>query len=490
MPRSRLNFRAGALPDRRTGPTSAGSALTAFAAVLLLGAAQAACAVGPNYHTPDQPPVALTALPPTVSVQPAAGADWWSAFGDPELDSLIHRGLAANLDLRVALDRVQGARALFRESQLNFLPHITTDGGYGRSKEQVPGFGTQRVDIEQADLGFDAAWEIDLFGHVRRSVEAAHADSQAAAEDLRDTQVMVAAEIARNYIALRGAQAREAVAQQNAQTASDTVHLTEVRGEIGSGDPVDTESARAQLQSAEAQIPVLRAQEAQAANRLAVLIGVRPGALDAELVGQPPAAPLAQPAQTPIGDASTFLRRRPDVRAAERRLAAETARTGVATADLFPRVNVTGFVGFLSGDVASLFRNGSQAWSISPAVTWPGLDIASAAARLRAQKAVNDESLATYQQTVLRAVEDLQDALVNYREHQAEVLSLAQQVDAARRAADLAHIRYKEGRIDFLRVLDAERTRLEAEDALTEAQTEANLDVVAIYRALGGETVA
>ncbi len=159
----------------------------------------------------------------------------------------------------------------------------------------------------------------------------------------------------------------------------------------------------------------------------------------------------------------------------------------MATADLFPRINVTGFVGFLSGDVSSLFKSGSHAWAVSPAVTWPGLDLGSAQARLRGQRARQDEALAAYDQAVLRAVEDLQNAIVAYRERQLQVVSLSAQVDAARRAADLAHIRYKEGRIDFLRVLDAERSRLEAEDALTQAQTNANVDVVSIYKALGGD---
>ena len=459
--------------------------LFAAAAASTLVALQAGCAVGPTYHATAEAPVALTALDPRLTPD-APQPTWWRTFGDPELDTLIRRGLAANLDVRVAVDRVRGARALFTENQLNLLPHLSTDAGYSRSKEQVPGFGTDRVDIEQADVGFDAAWEIDLFGHVRHQVEAARADAEAARDDLREAQVEVVSEIARNYIALRGAQAREAVAEENAQTAADTLHLTEVRGQIGTGDPVDTESARARLEATQAAIPVLRAQAAEAANHLAVLIGERPGGLDAELA-QPAPAHLAAPAAVPIGDATDFLRHRPDVQAAERRLAAETARTGVATADLFPRVSVTGFVGFLSGDVSALFKKNAQAWAVSPSVTWPGLDIGSAAARLRAQRAAGDESLANYDQTVLRAVEDLQNALVNYRQRQQEVVSLSQQVDASRRAADLAHIRYKEGRIDFLRVLDAERTRLEAEDALTQAQTDANTDVVSIYKALGGD---
>ncbi|MDB5474880.1 MAG: efflux system, outer rane lipoprotein NodT family [Phenylobacterium sp.] len=458
-------------------------ALSASALVL------AACAVGPHYHAPTPAPVALTTLDPrlTAAVQPPP-AGWWRAFGDPELDSLVDRALASNLDVRIAVDRVKEARALFRDAELDYLPRVTTEAAYTRSKEQAPGFSAKRVDIKQADIGFDAAWEIDLFGRVRHQVESARADAQAARADLSFAQVTVAAEVARNYLELRGAQTRRAVAEENARTQRDTLRLTEVRYQIGPGDPVDVESARARLNATEAVIPALRTAEAQAAHRLAVLVGQRPGILDTELATPSAGATQAAgPTAIPIGDAADFLRRRPDVQAAERRLAAETARTGVATADLFPRVSVTGFVGFLSGDLSSLFKGGSRAWAVSPTLTWPGLDIGGAHARLRAQQARGDESLALYDQTVLRAIEDLQNALVAYRERQVQVVSLSQQVEASRRAADLAHIRYQEGRIDFLRVLDAERTRLGAEDDLAQAQTAANVDVVSIYKALGGD---
>ncbi len=462
--------------------------------ILMLAASAltlSACAVGPRYHAPSEPPVALTALDPhlVAAPQPPA-ADWWRTFGDPELDRLIGRALASNLDVRIALDRVREARALFRDTELDQLPRVTTSASYTRSKEQAPGFSKNRVNIEQADIGFDAAWEIDLFGRVRHQVESAKADAEAARADLRNAQVTVAAEVARNYLELRGAQTRRAVAEENARTQQDTLRLTEVRYQIGPGDPVDVESARARLNATEAAIPGLRTAEAQAAHRLAVLVGQRPGALDAELAAPMAAAQAPAPTAVPIGEASSFLRRRPDVQAAERRLAAETARTGVATADLFPRITITGFVGFLSGDLSSLFKSGSQAWSVSPTLTWPGLDFGGAHARLRAQQARGDASLALYDQTVLRAVEDLQNALVAYRERQVQVVSLTQQVAASRRAADLAHIRYKEGRIDFLRVLDAERTRLGAEDDLAQAQTAANVDVVSIYKALGGDVAA
>jgi multidrug efflux system outer membrane protein len=455
---------------------------------VLLAAASAltlaACAVGPRYQAPSEAPVALAAVHPNVT-SAAAEAQWWKAFGDPQLDSLIDRALAANQDVRIAVGRVREARALFQDVRLDQLPRVTTGGTYTRGEAQQPGLGGDRVRLEQADVGFDAAWEIDLFGRVRHQVAAARADAEAAQADLRDVQVTIAAEVARNYLTLRGAQARRAVAEENASTQRDTLRLTDLRFQVGTGDPVDLESARARLNATEAAIPTLRAAEAAAAYRLAVLVGQRPGALDAELAA-PPALVQAGPTAIPIGDAADFLRRRPDVQAAERRLASATERTGVATADLFPRLSVTGFVGFLSGDLGGLFKSGSRAWTVSPTLTWPGLDLGGARAQLRAQEARGDASQAAYEQTVLRAVEDLQNALVSYRERQAQVVSLSQQVAASRRAADLAHIRYKEGRIDFLRVLDAERTRLEAEDGLAAAQTAANIDVVAIYKALGG----
>jgi multidrug efflux system outer membrane protein len=380
---------------------------------------------------------------------------------------------------------VRQARAIFKDAKLDYLPRITSDATYSRSDEQVPGFGTSRQLVESADIGFDAAWEIDLFGRVRHSVDAARSEAGAADADARAARLTVMAEVARNYFELRGAQARLAVAHENAGTQQETLRLTQVRFEVGRGDPVDVESAKARLHATEATIPALTAQEARANYRLAVLLGLRPGALNDTL------KPLATPAlglvkALPIGDAAQFLRRRPDVQAAEWRLRAETARTGVATADLFPRIRVTGFVGLLSGDVTKLFAKGSNAWAVAPQVTWPALDLGGAHARLKAQAARQDEILASYDQTVLTAVEDLENALTAYRQQQLRIVSLVQQVDASREAASLARIRYKEGSTDFLVLLDAERTRLAAEDDLTSAQTAANTDIVALYKALGG----
>ena len=442
--------------------------------------------VGPKYVARDPQPAALiNADPTTVNLAAEPGAAWWKVFEDPVLDDLVGRAVAGNLDLKQAEARLRQSRALFKDARLDLLPRITSDATYNRSEEQIPGFGSARVPIESAQLGFDAAWEIDLFGRVRHGVEAARSEAGAADADLRAAKVSVMAEAARTYFDLRGAQARLAVARQNADTQRETVRLTQVRFEVGRGDPVDVRSAQARLSATEATIPELEAQEAAARYQLAVLLGLRPGALDEALAARtvPPPA-LVKP--LPIGDAAQFLRRRPDVQAAEWRLRAETARTGVATADLFPRIRVTGFVGLLSGDVSKLFAHGSQAWSVSPQVTWPALDLGGAHARLRAQEARQDEILAAYDQTVLVAVQDLETALNAYRQQQRQIVSLAEQVEASRGAADLARIRYKEGSIDFLVLLDAERTLLAAEDDLTAAQTSSNTDIVAIYKALGG----
>jgi multidrug efflux system outer membrane protein len=456
--------------------------LVALAALLL-----SACAVGPDYKAPDTAPavVANTQSPQFVAQNPEAA--WWRQFEDTGLDSLVQRALNANLDLRIAVDRVRAARAVFVENAYDFGPHAPLQAAYSHSKEQQPGFGSARVDAESYSLGFDATWEIDLFGHVRRSVEAARADLGAQQAGLRDAQVTVAAEVARNYFVLRGTQKRLDVARRNLASEDQTQQLTEVRYQAGRVTELDVQRSKARLKATEATIPPLEAAEKQAAYRLAVLLGQRPGTLDAEL--QPAEVPTYAKA-LPIGDTAELLRRRPDVRAAERQLAASSARVGVATADLFPRVNVTGFVGFLSGDVGRLFNasagSDARAWSVTPSVSWAAFDFGTVQARLRAARAQNDEAAAAYEKAVLGALEDTENSFVAYSRQQTQLKSLSEQADASRRAADLAQIQYREGVADFLTLLDAQRTQLEAEDAVAQAQTAVNVDVVAIYKALGG----
>lgn len=454
----------------------------AGASALLL----AACAVGPDYKTPVQAPVVLQNAPAGAFSTANPEAQWWKAFNDPVLDGLVTQALDGNLDIRVAVARVDEARALFKDARLDQVPRVTASGAYQKSDQQQPGSNGQRVESETYQAGFDAGWEIDLFGRVRRGVESARAEAGAARADLRDAQVTIAAEVARNYLELRGAQARLAVANRNLDTQRETLRLTKVRYDAGAGNPIDVASAQARLNATEAVIPALITAEKRANYRLCVLVGKRPGELDATLATKTDAEVTPLIAALPIGDAADLLRRRPDVQAAERRLAAQTAKVGVATADLFPRVRVTGFIGFLSGTASGFGDSASQAWSVAPSVSWPALDLGGAHQRLKAAEARNDAALASYDQTVLRALEDLETALVAYRQQQAQLVSLTNQAAASRRAAELARIQYKEGGIDFLVLLDAERTLLAAEDSLTVAETGVNTNVVAIYKALGG----
>jgi len=456
--------------------------LIAFSTVFL-----GACAVGPDYRAPVTAPAVLHNAQSPAFVAETPQSAWWREFTDPELDDLERRSLAANLDLRSAYDRVRAARAVFVERNFDYAPHVRLDGAYSKSDEQQPGFGTARIPTQSDSLGFDAAWELDLFGGVRRSVEAARADLGAERANYQDAQVTVAAEVARNYFELRGAQQRLVVARENLDTEHQTLELTQLLEEAGRGSELDVQRSRARLKATEASIPPLEAAESQAGYRLAVLLGERPGALDEELH---PAAVATYAKALPIGDPTLLLRHRPDVRAAERQLAAATARVGVATADLFPRVNVTGFVGFLSGDVGRLFGTApggdARAWSVTPTVSWAAFDMGSVRARLRATEAQSDAAAANYEKVVLMALEDTENSFLAYSARQAQLKSLTEQAAASRRAAELADTQYREGVADFLVLLDAQRTQLDAEDSVAQAQTAVNVAVVAIYKALGG----
>jgi NodT family efflux transporter outer membrane factor (OMF) lipoprotein len=451
----------------------------AVASALLAGC----MTVGPDYKAPPVQPVQLqgTADPAFSSMSPVA--DWWSQFNDPVLTQLMHGALAGNLDLRIAMARVRMARAAFTEQRLDQLPHVTAGGSQDRRKQPDASRGGERVFSETYQLGFDAGWELDLFGRQRRAAEAARADLGAERDNLLDAQVTVAAEVARNYFELRGTQKRIAVARQTLINLRDTQQLTETRWKLGAGSELDVQSSRARLKAIEADIPLLEVSEVQSRHRLAVLLGQRPEALDALL--QPREVPAFAQA-LPLGDTTDLLRRRPDVRAAERRLAAATARVGVATADLFPRISVSGFVGFLGGDANGLVNGNNKAWSLTPSISWAAFDFGTVRARLRASKAQADGVAAEYEKTVLLALEDAENALTRYAKEQSRLAIIAEQAEAARRAEALAQIQYREGSQDFLALLDAQRNQLAADDALAAAEATVNVNVVSVYKALGG----
>lgn len=439
--------------------------------------------VGPDYQAPVPEPVTLRAADNPAFSRASPVAAWWAQFNDPTLEELVQRALADNLDISIAMTRVSEARALFTERRLDQLPQVEAVGSYDRRRQPEVLVGGQRVTSEGALLGLDAAWELDFFGRQRRATEAARAVLDAEWENHADVQVIVAAEVAGTYFQLRGTQKRIALARQTLENLQQTQRLTEERWVLGAGSELDVQSSRARMKAIEADIPLLEASAAQAKHRLAVLLGQRPGALDALL--QPREVPPYVRA-LPLGDPSGLLRRRPDVRAAERRLAAATANVGVATADLFPRISLNGFVGFLSLDGTGLLNSGSKAWSVTPTLSWAAFDLGSVRARLRATRAQAEGVAADYEKTVLLALEETENALVRYARQQQRLLLTAEQAMAARRAEFLAQARYQDGAEDFLALLDAQRNQLAADDALAVAEAAVNIDVVAVYKALGG----
>ncbi len=452
--------------------------------ILAMGLAvlASACAVGPDYRVPE------TAATPFVAAQ-GAGVDeqpfeaaWWKQFGDSTLDSLIDRALADDLDLAVAVARVEEARAFLGAARRDRWPGVTTEIAGTNGRQQQPGFTTDRVDIDSYDAGFGTLWELDLFGRVRRGIEAAGAEADAAVSSLRDAQVLVAAEVARNYVELRGAQKRLRVARENLGLQRETLDLTRVRLELGRGTDLDVVSAAARLAATEATIPPLAAAETIAANRLAVLLGLRPGALADELAPREIAPHLTTIA---VASPEALLQRRPDIRAAERELAAATARIGVAKADLFPRLSLSGFIGFIAGDASDLGESQSRAWSVSPVLSWAGFDRGTYA-RIAAAGARTAGLLASYELTVLRALEETENAFAIYGSERQRLQAVVEQATASRTAAELARVQYREGAVDFLRLLDAERTLLQAEDEVAAAEASLNSSVVSIYKALGG----
>jgi len=453
--------------------------VTAMASVLLAGCVS----VGPDYKAAPVEPVTLQGAADAAFTNVPPVASWWAQFDDPVLGRLVHDALGDNLDLQIAMARVRAARAVFTEQRLDQLPHITAGGSQDRRKQPDALLGGERVSSETYQLGFDAGWELDLFGRQRRAAEAARADLGAERDNLADAQVMVAAEVARNYFELRGSQKRIAVARDTLRNLRETQRLTETRLALGAGSELDVQSSRARLKAIEADIPLLEVAEVQSRHRLAVLLGQRPGALDAVL--QPRAVPAFAKA-LPLGDTSNLLRQRADVRMAERRLAAATARVGVATADLFPRISLSGFVGFLGGDASGLVNGNNKAWSLTPSISWAAFDFGSVRARLRASKAQADGAAAEYEQAVLLALEDTENALTRYAKQQARLGIVAEQAQAARKAESLAQLRYREGSEDFLALLDAQRNQLAADDALAAAEASVNVSVVAVYKALGG----
>jgi NodT family efflux transporter outer membrane factor (OMF) lipoprotein len=449
--------------------------------------ALAGCAsVGPDYQSPETPLAdgwhaavesGLVPAPP----DPQTLARWWATFDDPNLSSLIERAVDGNLSLEAARARVREARARRGFSQAEFFPILDAAGSATKSRASER-TGGRRTELYAA--GFDSAWELDVFGGARRSVEAADADLSASREDLGDVLVTLLAETALNYIDVRTLQTRLAVAQANARAQEETYDLTRSRYEAGLTDELAVQSARYTLAGTRAQIPALKTALEGAMNRLAVLLGVQPGALQTEL--RNPAGIPVPPAAVAVGVPADTIRSRPDVRRAERQLAAQTARIGVATADLYPRFRLLGTIGYDALSLDDLFRSDSLGWSFGPRISWRLFSGGAVRRNIDVQSARQEQALILYEATILAALEEAENALTAYVGEQRRREALVTAVEAANQAYELARDQFRAGLVDFNDVLITQRSLLSFEDQLAQSTGTVTANMVRIYKSLGG----
>ncbi len=467
----------------------------------------AACAVGPDHVSPEPAvPPAWHSLPASPRSQPSVATarpvplvEWWRSFRDPILTSLVEHGIAANFERRQARARIRQARAARGVAGAGLWPTLDAATSYRRSFSGsssgisgtsvsggsifIPSGGDQEArNLFQA--GLDAAWELDIFGGVRRGIEAADADLEAAVEDDRDLLVSLAAEVGANYVDLRGLQQQIATARDNLEAQRHTAEITRKRHEAGFANALDVANAHAQEATTRSRIPVLESAAQAAIFSLGILLGKEPAALSRELAVTAP-IPVTPP-EVPAGLPSELLRRRPDIRRAERRLHAATARIGVATADLFPRFSLSGSFGLSGNTTGALTDWASRFWAFGPTVRWPVFDAGRIRANIEVQNALREESLAAYHQTVLAALRDVETALVDYTKEQEHRKSLSEAVAYNRKAVDLARTLYVAGRTDFLNVLEAQRSLYLSQDALVQSTRDVASGLIALYKALGG----
>jgi len=409
-------------------------------------------------------------------------ANWWTTLKDPELSSLIERAVAGNLDLKKAWARVREARARRGISEANIFPNLDVTGSASRSySSEETGSGKTR---ELYAAGFDAGWELDIFGGAQRSIEAAEANLEASQEGLRDVLVSLVAEVALNYVEARTYQARLAVAEANLKAQQETYELTGWRYEAGLSDELSVEQARYNLESTRSQIPTLHTGLEGAKNRLAVLLGEPPGAAHPE-IEKPMPIPVT-PLEVAVGVPADTLRHRPDVRQAERELAAQTARIGVATADLYPKFTLKGSIGLEALSLGNLISTGSRTYSIGPRITWPIFDAGTIRKNIEVQSALQEQALIQYEAAVLSALEEVENALAAYANEQVRRQSLLDATQAAERAVDLARVKYAAGLIDFQVVLDAQRSLLSLQGQLAQSDGTVTSNLIALYKVLGG----
>jgi NodT family efflux transporter outer membrane factor (OMF) lipoprotein len=463
--------------------------------LLMLGLS--GCLVGPNYVRPDVP------VPDHYADQPAAAEDkaaaealarWWHTFGDETLCKLIDDAVASNLDLQIAEARVREARATVDLTWSAYFPWLDSSASFTRSKtsENRPQGGSSGSSdnggasgqtTNRFHAGFDASWELDIFSS-GRALESANASLEAQTEAQHGTLVSLLSEVAVNYISLRGLQAELAILQKNVKGEAETLDLQRTKLEAGLASDLTVAQAEAQLRSIESQIPTIQTQITAAIHRLSILLGKEPEALSDELR---PTGPLpVGPKDIPPGLPSELLRQRPDIRQAERELAAATANVGVAVADMFPKFQLTGSFGLESARLSDFTDAGSRFWSFGPALTLPIFEGGRITANIHIQEARQQQALLHYRQVVLQAFEEVENALTAYAHEQQRRDVLRQSVESNRRAAELALQLNDAGLVDFLNVLTAQQALYSAEDNLARSEQTVSTNLVALYKALGG----
>lgn len=457
--------------------------LNSIVFLIIMGCAS----VGPEYDKPDlsAPKTWHTKLEDGLTSRPADPqtlAEWWATLNDPVLNNLIIQAVAGNLDVKQARARVREARANRRLNRADLFPTLDATGSFRKSRSsENSGGGT---DVDQSALDFDASWELDIFGGIRRSMEAATADLQASQEDLRDVLVSLLAEVAINYVDVRTYQARIKAAEGNLKAQTETYELTRSRCLTGLATELAVQQGRYNMENTRSEIPILKTGLEEALNQLAVLLGEQPGAVHAVLQQQTP-IPVT-PLEVAVGVPANALRQRPDVRKAERNLAAQTARVGEATAELYPKFTLVGTIGLETLSLSDLFTAGSRTYSIGPSVSLPIFNAGAIRSNIEIQSALQEQALAQYEAAVLNALQEVENALVAYAQEQNRRAALKEATDAARQAAILAQNQYNAGMIDFSDVLDAQRSLLSFQDQLANSEGTMTANLVRLYKALGG----
>ena len=442
-------------------------------------------AIGPDYTEPE---IALpdqwhTETGATQKPDGQALAEWWKIIDDPMLSNLMHQTSENNLDIQAALSRIREARYQQTQTRSSLFPSLDATGS-ARKSERSGGDKSQNGSSESFAAGLDAGWELDIFGGNRRAAEAAQADIDARIEDFGDVMVSLLAEVALNYVELRTTQARLAVTIKNINTQQEAWALLNALSQAGRGDELAVAQARYNLESLRAKVPDLNAQIEAAMNRLAVLVGQPAGSLHETLSSVKPIPEVS--VEMAVGVPANIIRQRPDIRSAERSLAAQTARTGEAVSEKYPRFTLTGSIGIEALSLENLFSSPTRIWSFGPSLSWPIFNAGAVGSNIKIYEERQEQALIQYKSVVLSAVEEVENALADYAKDHEKLGFLQAAADAAQSAAQLAEYQYTTGITDFSDVLDAQRSLLSFEDQLAEIYGTLLSDFIRLYKALGG----